>query len=62
MAQTLTNQEIESIQTEAKKIEEDKIMSQSDMNKVFVNNGQGVMPETVWENPVGKNIDPNEVA
>lgn len=62
MAQVLSPEESQKIRLEARKVEDKKILSQAKQNKDFVNTGAGVMPEKVWKNPVGKNLDPDEVA
>jgi len=62
MARVLTPEEAEKIQKEAQKVEDKKIASQLKEGKDFVNTGAGVMPEKVWKNPLGKNLDPTEVA
>jgi hypothetical protein len=61
MAQVLKPEESEKIRFEARKVEDKKILSQGKQGKDFVNTGAGVMPEKVWKNPVGKDLEPMEI-
>lgn len=54
MANVPTEDEVKKIQEKAAKEEQRKIASQKKQGKDFVNHGQGVIPEKVWQNLPGK--------
>lgn len=54
MAVVPTDEEIKTVQDETAKAEAEKLEAQKAEGKDFVNNGQGVMPEDVWQNLPGK--------
>ena len=62
MARILTDEEIKENLQIARKKERDKRSKQKAQGKDFVNNGQGVIPESVWKNLPGKQLgDPEAV-
>lgn len=54
MATVPSEEEIKSTQAETAQAEAEKLEAQKAEGKDFVNNGQGVMPEEVWQNLPGK--------
>lgn len=54
MAQVPDQNEVEKMQQASEQAEAEKRESQKQQGKEFVNNGQGVMPEDVWQNLPGK--------
>lgn len=62
MAHIPTEKEVEKLLEQSKKADEKKLVSQEKQGKDFVNNGQGVIPETVWKNLPGKHLDEGEVS
>lgn len=54
MAIVPNEDEIKTVQAETEKAEAEKLEAQKAEGKEFVNNGQGVMPEDVWQNLPGK--------
>lgn len=54
MASVPNEQEVKTTLEEAEKADQAKLDAQKQEGKDFVNNGQGVMPEDVWQNLPGK--------
>jgi len=54
MANVPTEAEIKKLLTQAQKADDKKQASQEKQGKEFVNNGQGVIPETAWNALPGK--------
>lgn len=54
MANVPSEQDVKTTLEEAQKAEQEKLEAQKAEGKDFVNNGQGVMPEDVWQNLPGK--------
>ena len=54
MANIPTEAEVKKLQEQSKKAAEKKVTSQEKLGKEFVDNGQGVIPETVWTQLPGK--------
>lgn len=54
MAKAPTQEEVEKLLEQSKTAEEKKLASQEKQGKGFVNNGQGVIPESAWLNLPGK--------
>lgn len=62
MAKAPTDKQVEDLLAKAKAQDEKKEASQAKQGKEFVNNGAGVIPESVWQNLPGKKLaDPEEV-
>lgn len=59
MAQVPSEKEVKQTLEQSKKLEEDKRQAQKKQGKDFVNQGQGVMPEKVWQNLPGKKAKDN---
>lgn len=60
MATTPSSDEVRDLQAQSASEENEKARTQREQNKEFVNNGQGVIPEHIWTNLPGKNIDNEE--
>lgn len=54
MATAPNEQDVKTTLDEAQKAEQEKLEAQKAEGKDFVNNGQGVMPEDVWQGLPGK--------
>jgi len=54
MANVPTDQEVAKLKRQSREAERKKALTQKKQGKGFVNNGQGVMPEAVWQNLPGK--------
>lgn len=54
MASAPTDQEAAKLQRQSREAERKKRLTQKKHGKEFVNNGQGVIPEAVWQNLPGK--------
>lgn len=54
MATVPTDQEAGKLQRKSRDAERKKKLTQKKHGKDFINNGQGVIPETVWQNLPGK--------
>ena len=54
MANIPTEKEVEKLLSESEAQDKKKTKSQKKQGKDFVNNGQGVIPETIWKNLPGK--------
>lgn len=54
MANVPSEQDVKTTLEESKKAEQEKLEAQKAEGKEFVNNGQGVMPEDVWQGLPGK--------
>lgn len=54
MAYTPTKQEVKTLLAKSKAEDAKKAKSQAKQGKEFKNNGQGVIPESVWKNLPGK--------
>lgn len=54
MAKPATTKEAERLLEQSRLAEEAKLKSQKEKGKDFVNYGQGVIPERVWQNLPGK--------
>lgn len=54
MANVPSEQEVKTTLEESQKAEQAKLEAQKAEGKDFVNNGQGVMPEDVWQGLPGK--------
>lgn len=54
MANIPTEAEVAKLLEQSKKADEKKTASQEKQGKEFVNNGQGVIPESYWQNLPGK--------
>lgn len=54
MAKSPTEKEVEKLVNQSESQEQRKLASQEKQGKTFVNQGQGVIPETVWKNLPGK--------
>ncbi len=61
MANIPTEKQIEKLIAKSDSQDKQKTISQEKQGKVFVNNGQGVIPEAIWKNLPGKSIDDEEV-
>lgn len=59
MAQAPSDQELEQTLQQSEIEENAKREAQKKEGKDFVNSGQGVMPEEVWQKLPGKKADPN---
>lgn len=60
MAYIPTEAEVNKLLEQAQKAEDKKLASQEKQGKTFVNNGQGVIPESAWVNLPGKKVDDPE--
>lgn len=54
MAYVPSEEEVKKLQEQSQKADEKKTASQEKRGKDFVNNGQGVLPESYWKNLPGK--------
>ena len=54
MAQPISSDEAKDLILETERLENEKRADQEEQGKDFVNNGQGVIPEDVWQNLPGK--------
>lgn len=54
MANVPSEKEVKTTLEESQKAEQEKLEAQKAEGKEFVNNGQGVMPEDVWQGLPGK--------
>lgn len=57
MAKTLDDEQVKDLILDTEKQEADKRADQEKQGKEFVNHGQGVIPEDVWQNLPGKKED-----
>lgn len=60
MAKVPTEKEVAKLLEQTAAKDEKKLASQQAQGKDFVNNGQGVIPESVWKNLPGKQLDDDE--
>lgn len=60
MALTPSDKEVELMLEHSLAQEDKKTVSQVKQGKDFENNGQGVIPESVWKNLPGKKIEDSE--
>lgn len=54
MANVPSEEQVKATLDEAQKADQEKLEAQKQEGKDFVNNGQGVMPEDVWQGLPGK--------
>lgn len=60
MAIVPSSDEVRDLQAKSAGEENEKARAQREQNKDFVNHGQGVIPEEIWQNLPGKKIDNEE--
>lgn len=54
MAEAPTAKEVKELLRQSKEADEAKQKSQQEIGKDFIDNGQGVIPEDIWQNLPGK--------
>lgn len=54
MANVPTDQEVSKLKRKSRDAERKKTLTQKKHGKGFENNGQGVIPESIWQNLPGK--------
>lgn len=54
MANIPKESEVKKLLEQSEKADDKKTVSQEKQDKDFINSGQGVIPETVWQNLPGK--------
>lgn len=54
MANVPSSDKVQKLKRQSRDADRRKARAQKKQGKEFVNNGQGVMPETVWQNLPGK--------
>jgi len=54
VADIITDEQVSKLKQQSSDAERKKKLAQEKQGKDFINNGQGVIPETVWQNLPGK--------